>query len=103
MPSVESGDVATPCGCGFRVILHYSLRRRSAHVAAVPSEGERRRIGEVRSPRRRSVLERTMARLILVRMKFAMSEYVRLHFFASSHAMRCSAVLASFEAMPSTE
>ena len=42
------------------------------------------------------MLERTMARLIRMRMKLATSEYVRLHFFASSHAMRRSAVLASF-------
>ena len=49
------------------------------------------------------MLERTMARLIHVQMKFAISEYVRLHFFVSSQAIRRSAVLASFEAMPSTE
>ena len=52
----------------------YAFWRELLQVAAMPSEGARRRRGVVRSPRRRSVIERTIARLILVRMKHAMSE-----------------------------
>ena len=92
-------EVGLSCGS----VGAYAFWSWLLQVAATLSVGARRWSGLVLSPRRRSVLDHTMARLILVRMKLAMSEYVRLHFFASSHAMRRSAVLASFEAMPSTE
>ena len=52
----------------------YAFWRGLLQVAATPSEGARRRRGLVRSPRRRSVFDRTIARLIRVQMKHAMSE-----------------------------
>ena len=91
--------VSLSCGIGGA----YSFWSWLLQVAATPSMGARRRSGFVLSPRRRSVFDLTITRLILVRMKLAMSEYVRLRFFASSQAMRRLAVRASLEAMPSTE
>ena len=73
------------------------------HVASMPSVGARQQSGLVLSPQGKSVLDHTMARLILVEMKLAMSEYVRLHFFVSIHAMQRLAVSSSLEVMPSTE
>ena len=87
--------------CGF--VGAHSFRSWLLHVAATPSVGACRWSGLVLLPQRRSVLDCRMARLIFVQMKLAMSEYVRLHFFVSSHAMRRSAILVSLEAMPSTE
>ena len=87
--------------CG--IVGAHLFRSWLLHVAATPSVGARRRSGLVLLPWRRSVLEHTMARLIFVQMKLAMSQFVRLHFFASSHATHCSAIRSSLEAMPSTE
>ena len=91
-------EVGLSCG----IVGAYSFWSWLLQVAATPSVGARRRSGLVLSPWRRSVFDLTIARLILVWMKLAMSEYVRLHFFASSQAMQRSAVHASLEAMPST-
>ena len=58
--------------CG--VIGAYAFWRGLLQVAAMLSEGVCRRRGVVWSPLRRSVFDWTMARLIRVRMKHAMSE-----------------------------
>ena len=92
-------EVGLSCG----IVGAYSFWSWLLQVAATPSVRARWQSGLVLSPRRRSVFDLTIVRLILVRMKLAMSEYVRLHFFASSQAMRRSAVCVSLEAMPLTE
>ena len=85
--------------CG--IVSAYSFWSWLLQVAAAPSVGARRRSRLVLLPRRRSVFDRTIARLILV--WIAMSEYVQLHFFVSSQAMWCLVVCTSLEAMASTE
>ena len=95
------GDWGSGLSCG--IVGADSFWSWLLQVAAASSVEAQWPSGFVLSPWRRSVLDHTMARLILVRMKLAMSEYVRLHFFVSSQAMRCLAIHASSEAMPLTE
>ena len=96
---VENWGLGMSCD----IVGNYSFCSWLLQVAAAPSVGARWLSRLVWSPQRRRVLDWTMVRLILVWMKIAMLEYVRLHFFASNHATRCSAVLSSLEAMPLTE
>ncbi len=82
---VVVGNRGSGLSCG--IVGAYSFWSWLLQVAAMPSVGAQRRNGLVLWLRRKSVLDRTMARLILVQMKLAMSKYVWLHFFMSSQVM----------------
>ena len=79
-----------------------AIPRPERHTAA-PSGALRFHTPLSLSVRSRREFERTTARDILTRTKFATSEYSRFHFVARSAARRRSAVLALFPGNPSTE